>query len=199
MQTPLAITIVSEREIVRCPWAARGESVAYHEREWGMPQRDDRALFELLTLEGAQAGLSWETVLRKRSGYRAAFADFDYDVVARFDDARIAALALDAGIVRHRGKIAATVANARAFVAVRDAYGTFARYLWAFVDDRPIVTRRLPGDTLPATTPLSDRIGADLRGRGFSFVGSTIVYAYLQATGVVDDHYAACFRARPSA
>lgn len=186
-------------ELARCPWATRGESVAYHDREWGTPQRDDRALFELLVLEGAQAGLSWETVLRKRGGYRAAFANFDYEAVARFDDARIAALALDPRIVRHRGKIAATVANARAFVAVRGECGSFAAYLWAFVGERPVVTRRAIDEALPATTPLSDRISADLRRRGFSFVGSTIVYAYLQATGVVDDHYAACFRASAAA
>ncbi|GAC1548885.1 MAG: DNA-3-methyladenine glycosylase I [Vulcanimicrobiaceae bacterium] len=179
----------------RCPWATRGASVAYHDREWGVAERDDHRLFELLTLEGAQAGLSWETILRKRAGYRAAFAGFDPLVVARFDAARIAALALDPAIVRHRGKIAATVANAAAFNAVRDECGSFATYLWSFVGDRPIVTRRAFGDALPARTDLSDRVSADLRRRGFAFVGSTIVYAFLQATGVVDDHYARCFRA----
>ena len=152
----------------------------------------------MLTLEGAQAGLSWETVLRKRAGYRAAFADFDPETVARFDAARIAALANDPSIVRHRGKIASTVSNAVAFNAVRHELGSFATYLWAFVDDRPVVTRRANGEELPATTALSDRISADLRRRDFSFVGSTIVYAFLQATGVVDDHYAACFRATAS-
>lgn len=181
-------------DVVRCPWATRGASLAYHDNEWGRPERDDDRLFELLTLEGAQAGLSWETILRKRAGYRTAFADFDSRVVAGFDSARIAALALDPAIVRHRGKIASTVGNAVAFNAVRDHYGSFATYLWAFVDGRPVVTRRATGEPLPATTDLSDRISADLRGRGFTFVGSTIVYAFLQAAGVVDDHYAACFR-----
>ncbi len=185
----------SEDGRLRCPWATRGESVAYHDREWGVPERDDRRLFELLTLEGAQAGLSWETILRKRAGYRAAFADFDPLAVARFDADRIAGLVLDTGIVRHRGKIAATVSNAAAFNAVRDECGSFATYLWSFVDERPIVTRRTEREPLPQRTALSDRIGADLRRRGFAFVGSTIVYAFLQATGVVDDHYATCFRA----
>ncbi len=160
-----------------------------------MPHHDDRALFELLTLEGAQAGLSWETILKKRDGYRAAFADFDPQTVAAFDAQRIADLAGDPRIVRHRGKIAATVKNAAAFLGVQREFGSFDAYLWAYVDGRPIVTRRSPAEELPARTDLSDRVSADLRRRGFTFVGSTIVYAYLQATGVVDDHRAACFRA----
>ncbi len=180
---------------VRCPWAIRGESVGYHDREWGVPEHDDRRLFELLTLEGAQAGLSWETILRKRAGYRAAFADFDAVVVAGFDERRVVALVSDPRIVRHRGKIAATVANAAAFNRVRDECGSFATYLWAFVDGRSVVTRRGLGEDLPPRTELSDRVSADFRSRGFTFVGSTIIYAFLQATGVVDDHYAQCFRA----
>ncbi len=167
----------------------------YHDEEWGVPERDDRMLFELLTLEGAQAGLSWLTVLRKRAGYRAAFQDFDAQTVARFTVATMKKLALDPRIVRHRGKIAATVKNAVAFIAVQREFGSFAAYLWKFVDERPIVTHRPLEAPLPATTPLSDRISADLKQRGFGFVGPTIVYAYLQATGVVNDHAAECFRA----
>ncbi len=185
----------STESIERCPWATREPEITYHDTEWGVPQHDDRLLFELLTLEGAQAGLSWETILRKRDGYRAAFDGFDPAAVARFDQARIDALVADARIVRHRGKITSTVANASAFLAVQRAYGSFATYLWDFVNGRPVVTRRAAADLLPARTDLSDRVSADLRARGFTFVGSTIVYAYLQATGVVDDHRATCFRA----
>ena len=181
--------------IVRCPWATREPEITYHDTEWGVPQRDDRGLFELLTLEGAQAGLSWDTILKKRAGYRAAFADFDPHVVARFAAARVDSLVSDARIVRHRGKIASTVANAAAFIAVQDEFGSFAAYLWRFVGGAPIVTRRPDSEELPARTALSDTISADLRKRGFSFVGSTIVYAFLQATGVVDDHRQTCFRA----
>ena len=179
----------------RCTWANAPETIDYHDREWGVPERDDWKLFELLTLEGAQAGLSWLTILRKRVGYRAAFADFDPACVAAFDAARVEALTVDASIVRHRGKIAATVKNARAYINVQREYGSFAAYLWAFVDGKPVVTRRSASETLPATTALSDRVSADLKRRGFAFVGSTIIYAYLQATGVVDDHCADCFRA----
>ena len=179
----------------RCPWATREPSIAYHDAEWGVPQTDDRMLFELLTLEGAQAGLSWETILRKREGYRAAFAGFDPGAVAAFTDAQVADLAANPAIVRHRGKIASVRANARAFRAVQSSHGTFSNYLWAFTDGRQIVTRRAEGARLPARTTLSDAVSLDLRRRGFSFVGSTIVYAYLQATGVVDDHFATCFRA----
>ncbi len=185
----------STGSIERCPWATREPEITYHDTEWGVPQHDDRLLFELLTLEGAQAGLSWETILRKRDGYRAVFDGFDPAAVARFDQARIDALVADARIVRHRGKITSTVANASAFLAVQRAYGSFATYLWDFVNGRPVVTRRPAADPLPARTDLSDRVSADLRARGFTFVGSTIVYAYLQATGVVDDHRATCFRA----
>ncbi len=181
--------------VVRCPWARREPEVSYHDTEWGIPQHDDRMLFELLTLEGAQAGLSWETILRKRAGYRAAFAGFDPVVVAGFDERKIAELVANPAIVRHRGKIASTVNNARAFLAVAAEWGSFDAFLWRYVDGRPIVTRRSLTDELPAKTALSDRISADLRARGFSFVGSTIVYAFLQAVGVVDDHRAECLRA----
>ena len=183
--------------LVRCPWARTEPEIGYHDREWGVPERDDRRLFELLSLEGAQAGLSWRTVLLKREGYRAAFADFDPATVAAFDEATIDALATDARIVRHRGKIASTVRNAAAFLDVRRAHGSFATYLWTYVGGVPIVTRRAPSEDPPATTPLAERISRDLRARGFTFVGPTIVYAFLQASGVVDDHRADCFRARP--
>ncbi len=180
----------------RCPWATREPSIAYHDTEWGVKQTDDRMLFEMLTLEGAQAGLSWETILRKREGYRAAFAGFDPQAVADFTDARIDSLAADPAIVRHRGKIASVRMNARAFLAVQSSHGAFSEYLWGFTGGLQVVTRRADGERLPARTALSDAVSSDLRHRGFSFVGSTIVYAYLQAVGVVDDHFATCFRAR---
>ena len=181
--------------LVRCPWATKEPEITYHDVEWGVPQHDDTLLFELLSLEGAQAGLSWDTILRKRDGYRDAFASFDPAAVARFDSARIDALVLDPRIVRHRGKIVATVKNAAAFLDVQSAFGSFATYLWNFVEGHPIVTRWSATEDPPARTDLSDRVSADLKARGFTFVGSTIIYAYLQATGVVDDHRATCFRA----
>ena len=179
----------------RCGWArdADPESQRYHDEEWGRPVHDDRRLFEMLTLEGAQAGLSWRTILRKRAGYRRAFARFDPRKVARFDARRRAALMRDPGIVRNRLKIESAVSNARAFLAVQREFGSFDRYLWAFVGGEPLVSRRR-GARLPARTALSDRISRDLGGRGFRFVGTTIVYAFLQAVGVVDDHSRSCFR-----
>ncbi len=185
----------------RCWWADGGDAdmVRYHDEEWGRPVHDDRHLFEMLTLEGAQAGLSWSTILRKRVHYRRAFANFDPKKVARFDASRVAALMLDAGIVRNRLKIESTIANAGAFLEVQRQYGSFDRYLWSFVDEGPIVNRpRAQGD-VPAHTPLSDRISKDLKARGFGFVGTTIVYAYLQAVGVVNDHARECFLSRKGA
>ena len=179
----------------RCAWCTNDRLAAYHDAEWGVPVHDDQRLFELLTLEGAQAGLSWDVVLRKREGYRAAFAGFDPAAVARFDAARVDALVLNPGIVRHRGKIAATVTNARAFLDVQAEQGSFAAWLWRFVEGRPVVTRRLPGTHAPGTTPLSDRVSKELSRHGFRFVGPTITYAFLQASGVVDDHEAGCWRA----
>lgn len=167
----------------------------YHDEEWGRAVHDDRLLFEMLILEGAQAGLSWSTILRKRAGYRRAFARFDPRKVARFDARRRAALMRDAGIVRNRLKIDSTVTNARAFIAVQREFGSFDRYLWAFVAGKSIVARRR-GARLPARTTLSDRVSRDLARRGFRFVGSTIIYSYLQAVGVVDDHARDCFRGR---
>jgi DNA-3-methyladenine glycosylase I len=181
----------------RCRWArdADPESQRYHDEEWGRPVHDDRRLFEMLILEGAQAGLSWSTILRKRAGYRRAFARFAPRKVARLDARRRAALMRDPGIVRNRLKIDSTVTNARAFLAVQREFGSFDRYLWAFVGGEAVVTRRRRGK-LPARTALSDRISRDLVRRGFRFVGTTIIYAYLQAVGVIDDHSRDCFRSR---
>jgi DNA-3-methyladenine glycosylase I len=164
----------------------------YHDEEWGVPSWDDRHLFEMLVLEGAQAGLSWSTILNKREGYRRAFARFDPHRVARYGEARIASLLEDPGIVRNRLKVRGTVTNARAFLEIREARGSFAAYLWAFVDGRPVVNRPRSMTDVPPRTELSDRIGRDLKGRGFTFVGSTIVYSFLQAVGVVDDHLVTC-------
>lgn len=164
----------------------------YHDEEWGVPSREDRHLFEMLVLEGAQAGLSWSTILNKRAGYRRAFDGFDPHRVARYGERKVAALLEDPGIVRNRLKVRGTVTNAGAFLALAEAHGSFADYLWAFVDGRPIVNRPRTLADLPARTELSDRIGKDLKGRGFTFVGSTIVYSFLQAVGVVDDHMVTC-------
>lgn len=179
----------------RCGWCTDDpDYIAYHDTEWGVPVHDDRVLFEFLVLEGAQAGLSWLTVLRKRAGYQRAFADFDPAAVAAFDDDRLAALREDPGIVRNRAKIAAARGNARMFLAIQAEYGSFDAYLWSWVDGRPVINhwRRLAD--VPATTPLSDRLSSDLKRRGGKFVGSTICYAYLQAVGVVMDHTTDCFR-----
>ena len=166
--------------------------VAYHDHEWGRPSHDDRHLFEMLVLEGAQAGLSWSTVLDKREGYRRALDGFDPEVVAGFDEARLAALAQDAGIVRNRLKIASLPRNARAFLAVTDEHGSFADYLWAATDGRPVVNRPRTMAEVPATSPLGDRLSKDLKARGFTFVGPTITYSFLQSVGVVDDHLVDC-------
>jgi len=180
----------------RCAWCGTDPLyVAYHDHEWGRPVRDDRRLFEFLVLEGAQAGLSWITILRKREAYRRAFNHFDPKRVARFTPARVRELLDNPGIVRNRLKIESAVSNAQAFLAVQKEFGSFSRYLWSFVDGQPLVKRRRALKQVPARTELSDRISKDLKKRGFRFVGSTIVYAYLQAVGVVDDHVAACFRA----
>jgi DNA-3-methyladenine glycosylase I len=184
----------------RCRWASGGdpEYVRYHDKEWGRPVHDDRRLFEMLILEGAQAGLSWSTILRKRANYRKAFAGFEPKKVARFNSARKAALLLNPGIVRNRLKIESTVSNALAFLEVQREFGSFDRYLWSFVDGRPLLNRPRALQALPARTELSDRISKDLVKRGFRFVGSTITYAYLQAVGVVNDHARNCFLAPPA-
>src|SRR5712675_1145836 len=181
----------------RCRWAGGADSqyLRYHDEEWGRPVHDDRHLFEMLTLEGAQAGLSWSTILHKRANYRKSFVSFDPKKVARFDAQRRAALMKDAGIVRNRLKIESTVTNAQAFLKVQKEFGSFDRYLWNFVDGKPVVSIRPAGERLPASTDLSDRISKDLKKRGFRFVGTTIIYAFLQAVGVVNDHSQACFLA----
>jgi DNA-3-methyladenine glycosylase I len=179
----------------RCPWCGADPLyVAYHDAEWGVPVRDDGALFEFLLLEGAQAGLSWLTILRKREAYRRAFADFDPARVAAFGEADVARLLGDGGIVRNRAKINSAIANARAFLEVQAAIGSFAAYLWDFVEGRPLQHARRTLADIPPTTPLSDAISKDLKARGFSFVGSTIVYSHMQATGMVNDHLVGCFR-----
>ncbi|HUA24568.1 MAG TPA: DNA-3-methyladenine glycosylase I [Steroidobacteraceae bacterium] len=186
----------------RCGWVPTGdeEYTRYHDEEWGRPVHDDRHLFEMLTLEGAQAGLSWSTILRKRAAYRKAFADFVPARVARFDARRRAALLRDAGIVRNRLKIDSTVSNARAFLAVQKEFGSFSDYLWNWVDGQPVLNGWRSRSQVPAHSELSDRISRDLKKRGFRFVGSTIIYAYLQAVGVVNDHTEGCylFRRKPS-
>jgi DNA-3-methyladenine glycosylase I len=182
----------------RCPWVdlSKPDYVAYHDEEWGVPVRDDRTLFEFLTLEAAQAGLSWYTILRKREAYRTAFADFDAAKVSRFTPARIEKLLADPGIVRNRLKVESAVSNAKRFLEVQREFGTFAKYIWAFTDGRPVVNRFEKITDYPARTALSDTISKDLKKRGFRFVGSTIVYAHMQATGMVNDHSLACYRRR---
>ncbi len=168
--------------------------IRYHDREWGVPVHDDRVLFEFLTLEGAQAGLSWATILRKRDAYRKAFADFDVQRVARFTDAKIERLMLDAGIVRNRLKLQSTVSNARAFLSVQEEFGSFSNYQWRFVDGSPIQNAVRSRAAVPARTAVSDALSKDLKKRGFRFVGSTIMYAHMQAVGMVNDHWVECFR-----
>ena len=179
----------------RCTWCGVDPLyVAYHDREWGVPVHDDRRLFEFLVLEGAQAGLSWITILRKREAYRRAFAGFDPGKVARFSPARAEKLLQDPGIVRNRLKIASAIGNARAFLDVVEEHGSFATYQWGFVDGRPRQNRWKATSDVPARTPQSDAFSKDLRARGFKFVGSTIVYAHMQAVGMVNDHLVGCFR-----
>lgn len=179
--------------VSRCGWAKGDLYVVYHDTEWGVPLHDDRALFELLILEGAQAGLSWSTILNKRAAYRKAFSGFDPRKVSRYDDAKIAALLENAGIVRNRLKVQSAVANARAFLAVQKEFGTFDRYIWSFTGGVVQNRRRTLGD-LPVRTEQSDAMSKDLRKRGFNFVGSTICYAFMQAAGMVNDHLVTCFR-----
>jgi DNA-3-methyladenine glycosylase I len=182
----------------RCPWS-EGVSPAYleyHDTEWGVPVHDDRKQFEFLILEGAQAGLSWSAILHRRAGYRRAFADFDPQKVARLTPARIEKLLLDPGIIRNRLKVSAAVGNARAFLDVQAAFGSFDRYIWGFVDGRPVVNRWRRQSEVPATSAVSDALSKDMKKRGFRFVGSTILYAHLQATGLINDHLLGCFRHR---
>ena len=179
----------------RCPWATSDPVyVAYHDEEWGVPLHDDRRLFEMLVLEGAQAGLSWLTILKRRDGYRRAFDGFDPRVVARYGKGEIARLLADSGIIRNRLKVRAAVTNARAFLDVQAEFGSFDRYIWNFVDGRPLQNAWQQLTDIPARTALSDTLSKDLKRRGFSFVGSTICYAHMQATGMVNDHLVDCFR-----
>lgn len=184
----------------RCGWAGEDPLyVAYHDTEWGVPVYDDQRLFEFLILEGAQAGLSWITILRKRDAYKKAFAQFDPQKVARFDDKKLAALLQNPGIVRNRLKVESAVKNARAFLAVQEEFGSFSDYQWRFVDGKPLQNQRASMKDLPARTPVSDAFSKDLKKRGFNFVGSTIIYAHMQAIGMVNDHVDACFRQKPVA
>ena len=177
----------------RCSWAKNDLAIAYHDAEWGVPLHDDRGLFEFLILEGAQAGLSWDTILRKREAYREAFDNFDPAKVARYTDAKCAKLLLNEGIIRNRLKIASAVVNAKAFLAVQEEFGSFDKYIWGFVGGVSVVNKRRGGD-VPAKTDVSDAIAKDLKKRGFNFVGSTIMYAFMQATGMVNDHLTSCYR-----
>ncbi len=180
--------------MVRCAWARSPFEVPYHDREWGVPVFNDRLLFEHLLLDNAQAGLSWNLILQKREGYRKAFAEFDPEKVARFTEKRMEALMTDAGIVRNRLKIRSAVSNAQAFLKVCDERGSFADYLWEFVDGAPLVNRWDHRKQIPTRTDISDRLSKDLKKRGFKFVGTVIIYAFMQAVGMVNDHVVTCFR-----
>jgi len=182
------------KNISRCPWPVDDLYVAYHDTEWGVPVHDDRALFEFLILEGAQAGLSWHIVLKKRAHYRAAFDQFDPEKVARYTPAKIKKLLANPGLIRNRLKIASAVRNARAFLAVQEEFGSFDRYIWRFVEGRPIVNHPRSMKEVPGRTRVSDAMSQDLKQRGFNFIGSTICYAHMQATGMVNDHLVECFR-----
>ena len=185
------------QDLPRCPWCHGHDSyIAYHDQEWGIPCHDDRQLFEMLCLEGAQAGLSWLTILNKRETYRAAFDQFDAEKMARYDDAKRAALLADAGIVRNRLKVNAFIENAKAYLKIREEFGSFATYIWQFVGHHPIVNHWQRLGDCPATTPQSDAMSKDLKKRGFKFVGSTICYAFMQATGMVDDHLVGCWKGK---
>ena len=183
-------------KIIRCPWLdlTKPDYVEYHDREWGVPVHDDRTIFEFLTLEGAQAGLSWYTVLRKRAAYRKAFANFDPEKVARYGKRQIESLLKNDGIIRNRAKILATINNAKKFLAVQKEFGSFDAYIWRFVGGNPVVHRLRTRKDYRATSPESDALSKDLKQRGFKFVGSTICYAHMQATGMVNDHVAGCLR-----
>jgi DNA-3-methyladenine glycosylase I len=179
---------------IRCSWATNDLSIRYHDEEWGTPVHDDATLFEFLILEGAQAGLSWDTILKKRENYRAAFNYFDPKKIARYDRRKIQTLMNDAGIIRNRLKIASAIQNAKAFLQVQEEFGSFDTYIWQFTGGSPIVNSRRSMEQVPARTPESDAISKDLKKRGFSFVGTTICYAFMQAVGMVNDHLIGCFR-----
>ncbi len=185
----------------RCKWAGNTSLnyIEYHDTEWGVPVFDDQVQFEFLILEGAQAGLSWSTILNKRDGYRKLFADFDVQKVARFTPKRIAKILLDPAVVRNRLKVESAVSNAKAFIALQEEFGSFSNYIWQFVGGKPIQNRFKKDSEVPATSAESDALSKDLKKRGFKFVGSTIMYAHMQATGLVNDHVTSCFRHKPCA
>src|SRR5271163_341569 len=191
-QVQMSISGIEKR--IRCHWATGALNIPYHDEEWGVPLHDDRALFELLILEGAQAGLSWDTVLMKRARYREVFDGFDVAKVARYDKKKVRALLKDAGIIRNRLKVASTISNAQAFLKVQEEFGSFDKYIWQFVGGKPKQNAWETHQHLPAKTIESDTMSKDLQKRGFRFVGSTICYAFMQATGMVNDHLVACFR-----
>jgi DNA-3-methyladenine glycosylase I len=183
------------KSVIRCGWAGDDPlMIRYHDQEWGVPQHNDRILFEFMILEGAQAGLSWDTILKKRGNYRAAFDNFDPKKIARYDQKKTKQLLGNEGIVRNRLKIASATRNANAFLAVQKEFGSFDRYIWQFVGGKPLVNKIHLGGPIPASTPQSDAMSKDLKKRGFNFVGSTICYAFMQATGMVNDHAVECFR-----
>lgn len=178
----------------RCDWAKNDLAIHYHDTEWGVPLHDDRRLFEFLILEGAQAGLSWDTILRKRENYRSAFDDFDPEKIVKYDDKKCAELLQNEGIIRNRLKIASAVRNAKCYLEVVNEFGTFDKYIWSFVDGKPINNGLENSKQIPVSTEISDKLSKDLKKRGFNFVGSTIMYAFMQATGMVNDHLVSCFR-----
>ena len=186
----------SEKKIIRCAWATNDLNIPYHDREWGVPQHDDRVLFEFLVLEGAQAGLSWDTILRKRENYRVAFDGFDPEKISRYNQRKLDSLMRNEGIIRNRLKILSAVKNAKAFLEVQGEFGSFDRYVWQFVGGKPLVNARKSLSGLPSSTAESDALSTDLKKRGFTFVGSTICYAFMQAVGMVNDHAVTCFRFR---
>ena len=181
-------------EVIRCTWASNDLSIRYHDEEWGAPIHDDRTLFEFLILEGAQAGLSWDTILKKRENYRIAFGNFDPQKIARYDRRKTQSLMNNSGIIRNRLKIASAIKNAKAFLKVQDEFGSFDAHIWRFTAGAPIVNARRSAKQVPARTPESDAMSKDLKKRGFSFVGTTICYAFMQAVGMVNDHLTICFR-----
>jgi DNA-3-methyladenine glycosylase I len=183
-----------KKDLIRCSWPSNELSIHYHDLEWGVPVHDDRLLFEYLILEGAQAGLNWQTVLNKRENYRAAFDNFEAEKIAHYGEKKVAQLLANEGIIRNRLKIRATIQNAQSFLKVREEFGSFDKYLWRFVDGRPVVNRRKRMKEVPARTDISDAMSKDLLKRGFKFVGSTICYAKMQAIGMVNDHLVTCFR-----
>jgi len=186
---------MSENKI-RCPWVDNtfDEYVRYHDEEWGVPVHDDRVHFEFITLEGAQAGLSWSTILKRREGYRRLFEEFDPEKVARLSDRKVEELAKNPAIVRHRKKVESVVTNAQVFLQIQEEFGTFDKYIWDYVDGKTVINHYEKIENVPAKTELSDQIAKDLKNRGFSFVGSTIIYAYMQACGLVNDHLTTCYR-----